>query len=273
MTIFDLHPGRNGSAAISELPNRARSEISHPTLDLLVYYQNSPIPEEIQSYAQYLTGLLKARLNDCSSSNSTSITFDDLIEEAEHSYDLVVFGEPCQSLAERLLSGSADCRAAARIPTSVLIARCPRWPLRKILFVTRGQMLDNLAVSWVISLAQPSRATVTVLALQPPMSAMDTQALYGRGLSDWLETDTPLGGQLRRIVARLVDWELTGMLRFRHGLSGWQIKSEMAEGDYDLIIVAADPTNWWLRRLLGELVNPLLNWVDRPVLVAKPAPV
>lgn len=266
----NLYLDRNGSAVILEPPTQVWPEASHPILDLLVYYQNSPIPEEVQTYAQYLTDLLKGRLSDYSTGNRTGITFDDLVEEARHNHDLVIFGEPCQSLIERLLSGPADCRAAVRIPTSVLIARCPRWPLKKILFVTRGQTLDDLAVNWVIYLAQPSRATVAVLALQPPISATDTQALYGRGLSDWLETDTPLGRQLRRIAARLVSWELTGTLRFRHGLSGWQIKAEVTEGDYDLIIVAADPTNWWLRRLLGELVSPLLNWVDRPVLVVKP---
>jgi hypothetical protein len=33
--------------------------------------------------------------------------------------------------------------------------------------------------------------------------------------------------------------------------------------------MAADASDWWLRRLLGEVVNPLLHWADRPVLIAK----
>ena len=38
----------------------------------------------------------------------------------------------------------------------------------------------------------------------------------------------------------------------------------------DLIVIAADPGDWWMRRLLRELIKPLLRWIDRPVLVTKP---
>lgn len=237
---------------------------------LLVYHHVSPIAEEVKNYGLYLSDLLNGQFIESGRTGDQEMTFDELVEQATQDYDLVIFGEPCQSLIGRLLTGSMGCKAVERLPASVLIARCPRWPLKRLLLVTRGQGLDNVAVDWVIRLAQASGGAVTVLAVQPPLSGADSQALTGGGLSDWLTTDTPLGQQLRRIAQQLVTWEIQGKLRFRQGLPEWQIKAEVAEGEPDLIILAADPDDWWLRRILGRLVGPLLDWADRPVLIAKP---
>jgi hypothetical protein len=43
----------------------------------------------------------------------------------------------------------------------------------------------------------------------------------------------------------------------------------MIEGNNDLIVIATEPTNRLRRWMVGELVNPLLSWADRPVLIAK----
>lgn len=240
-------------------------------LRLLLYHHHSPNPAEIEAYARYLEELLQAQVTDCRPANNTDVTFDDLVEQARQNYNLVIFGEPGQSLIGRLVGGSAGCKAAEQLPASVLIARSPRWPLRKILLVTRGQGYDNVAVDWIIRLAQPSEAIVTVLAVQPPMSGADSRALAGGGLSDWLATDTPLGEQLSRITRQLVNWEIEGKLHFRQGLPDWQVKTEIDEGNYDLVVLAADPEDWWIRRVVGRLVGPLLGWIDRPVLIAKSA--
>ena len=241
---------------------------SLPTPNLLVSHHGSPIAAAVQAYAEYVADLLGSRLRTCPEPGKPGSV--DLFKMTEPHQDLVIFGAPCQSLIRRLLLGSADVQAAMQLPTSVVIARCPRWPLKRVLLVTRGQDLDEVSVRWVIQLASPSRAVVTVLAVQPALSAPDSQALYGQGLASWLETDTPLGRQLRRVSKQVSNWEVEGKLHFRPGLPGWQIKCEVVESDPDLVIIAADPLNWWLRRLMGELVNPLLHWIDRPVLVAKP---
>ena len=245
------------------------AEPSH-SLRFLVSQGDSPVAAEIQAYARYLGQLLNAQLTDCRGADRAETTFDDLIEGAKHNVNLVIFGEPCQSLLGKLVTGSIGCKAAEQMPTSILITRYPRWPLRKILLITRGQGLDNVAVDWIIRLAQPSGAAVTVLAVQPPLSGPDSRAVAGGGMSDWLTTDTPLGQQLRRIAQQLVNWDIEGKLRFRQGPPDWQIKAEVNEGDYDLVVLAADPEDWWTRRILGRLIGPLLGWVDLPVLIAKP---
>lgn len=257
--------------AIDGLLTEIWPEETQHVLRLLVHHQASPIADEVQAYAQYLADLLDGHLIDLQTAAGTDATFDDLVEEIGNSHDLVIFGEPDQSPLERLLSGPADLRASEQMSTSVLIVRQPRWPLRRMLLVTRGYETDNVAVDWIIHLAQPSNAAVTVLAVLPDVPAMCNQAARMQcGLADWLATDTPLGQQLRRIVQRLVNWGAEGTLRFRQGSPEQQIWGEVTEGDYDLIVITADHPSWWLRRLLGELVTPLLRWANRPVLIAKP---
>jgi nucleotide-binding universal stress UspA family protein len=250
-------------------------ETQHVPLHMLVCHQASPIADEVKAYAQYLGDLLDGQLSYSPTETEGGINFDDLGEKASRGYDLVVFGEPDQPLVKRLFSGPAGCQATERLPTSVLIARQPRWPLKKILLVTRGYETDNIAVDWLVRLAQPSKTVATVLALVPASAAMYQHAVtyMPYGLADWLATDTPLGRQLRRITQQLVNWEVEGTLRFRQGSPSQQIQREVAEGNYDLITVAADSPDWWLRRLLGEVVNPLLHWADRPVLIARPTTV
>jgi nucleotide-binding universal stress UspA family protein len=104
------------------------------------------------------------------------------------------------------------------------------------------------------------------------MSPVYQQAIVDMpwGLSKWLATSSPLGQQLHRIAEQLENWDIEEHLRYRQGSPEQQIQSEVEEEDYDLIIIAADPSGWWLRRVLGEVVNPLLRSSERSVLVAKP---
>lgn len=257
-------------AAIDGLLAETWPEETHQALRLLIYHQASHIADEVQAYARYLSDMLNGNLSYFQTLARANDTFDNLTQ-AGCGYDLLIFGEPDPSLVERLSPGPAYLRVAKQVPTSVLIARRPRWPLRRMLLVIRDQEADDIAVDWTARLAQPSGAVVTILAIMPQVPAMCNQAArMQHGLAEWLATDTPLGRQMRRIARRLTNWETKGTLRFRQGPPEWQIQCEVSEGDYDLIVIAADPPGRWLRRLLGEVVNPLLRRVDRPVLIAKP---
>jgi len=255
--------------AIDELLAEIWPEESYHALHLLVYHQASPIADQVQAYAQCLADLLGGHLAEFQATTEEDATLDDLIKAA-HSYDLVVLGESDQTLIERLLTGAEDLKAAEQMPSSVLLARQPRQPLRHILLIIRGQETDDVAVDWAVRLAQPSQANITALAVVSHMPATcDHMTRMQHGLAQWLATDTTLGRQMRRIAQHLVKWETRGTLRFRQGPAETQIQREGLEGEHDLIVIAADPSPWWSRRLMGELVTPLLRWVDRPVLVAK----
>ncbi|GAB4540760.1 MAG: hypothetical protein Kow0063_30910 [Anaerolineae bacterium] len=237
---------------------------------LLAYRQASPIADRLQVYAERLGELLGSRPDDFQDATGEDASFDDLLNAA-HGYDLVIFGEPRPNLVERLFAGRTDLKAARLLPASVLIVRQPRWPLRRILVVTRGHTIDDVAVDWTTRLAQATNADVVVLAVMPgSASGWNHRTHTACGLADWLASETPLGQQLRLISQRLIDTETQSTLRFRQGPPERQIQCEVVEGDYDLIIVAADPSHWCLRRALGEIVTTLLDVTDTPVLVAKP---
>jgi len=237
---------------------------------VLIYHQASPIADQVQAYARHLSDMLGGTLADFQSAHEVDVAFDELIEAA-YGYDLIVMGEPDQSLIQRLLCGPAESKVTQELPCSVLIASRPHWPLRRILLIIRGQETGDGAVDWTVRLAQPSNANVTVLAMVPSTPGLcDQVARVQHGLGQWLATDTTLGRQMRRMAQHLVDWEAQGTLRFRQGSPESQIQREVVEGDYDLIIMTADPPGWWSRRLFGELVAPLLRCADQPVLIAKP---
>jgi nucleotide-binding universal stress UspA family protein len=237
---------------------------------LLLYQPAGPGGGQIQAYAGYVRDLLSGQLTDYHDAAHPGVPAEDLIEEAKHGYDLIILGEAHPSLLERLVSGPAGVKHARHMSASVLVARQPRWPLKQMLLVTRGCPADDVAVDWATCLARLSQAAVTVLAVVPYVPAAYRQA--GRlecGLADWLATDTILGRQLRQMARRLDHWGTAGMLRFRQGPPDRQIQHEVLEGDYDLIVVAADARGRWRRRLQGELVSALLRCTDRPILVAK----
>lgn len=256
--------------AIDELLAEIWPEAMCHALRLLAYHQASRLAEEVQDYAHYLCELLDGHLSDFQDVMPPEGSFDDLVQEAKRGYDLVIFGEPDQSPVERLLCGPAELKSSELMPCSVLTTRWPRWPLRRTLLILRGHETDDSAVEWIMRLAQPSNAAVTVLAVLPDVPAMCSHRAYRESnMAIWLASDTTLGRQLRQIAQRLRNWGTEGTLRFRQGAPEQQIQHEVGEGDYDLIVMAADHTSWWSRRLLGELVTPLLRGTDRPVLIAK----
>jgi nucleotide-binding universal stress UspA family protein len=224
--------------AIDELLAELWPEAMCHALRLLVYHQASRLALEVQDYAHYLCELLDGHLSDFQDVMPPEGSFGDFVQEAKRGYDLVIFGEPDQSAVERLLCGPAELKASELMPCSVLIT--------------------------------PNNAAVTVLAVVPDMPAMCSPGAYRQSnMAIWLASDTSLGRQLRQIAQRLRNWGTEGTLRFRQGAPEQQIQYEVVEGDYDLIVMAADDTSWWSRRLLGELVTPLLRGTDRPVLIAK----
>jgi nucleotide-binding universal stress UspA family protein len=121
----------------------------------------------------------------------------------------------------------------------------------------------------VAQLARPILAEIAVLAVQPYLAATNSQAMFGQGVETWLASDTPLGQQLRHILngSEIAPRQLH--LQFRGGSPERQMRQAVIEAQPDLIVIAAEAGDWCERRVLGQLVKPLLQQVDRPVLVAK----
>ncbi len=263
---------KRNPAAVDALLAEVWPEALRRSPRLLVCAHASPVAEKVSAYARALGRLLDAHVSSFSPIVGNDPNCDVLARAVERSrYDLVIWGESGQSFGQRLLSGPAYRKATKRVAASLLVARRPRWPLKRVLLVVQGEEMDRVAVDWAVRLAQPSGAAVTVLAVVPPVPAMyGGWARMQQGLETLLATDTALGRQMRRVARWLVEWEVEGTLRLRQGAPDRQIQCEVSEEDYDLIVLAARPHQWWRRWLLGDRAVSLLHWADRPVLIAKP---
>lgn len=245
-----------------------------PPLHLLAYAPSRLVGDELSDAARLMGELLGARVSFLRTEEDSGAALDavaDLV--SRQGYDLVMCGRSCQPLVDRLFLGPADSRAANRIPTSLLMVQRFKWPLRRILMVVGQDSVETneAALLWAERLARPSGASITALAVVPPLPAMwEGMASMRQGLAPLLTADTSLGRELRRIAERLAEPGIEGRLRLRQGPPDWQLRLEVATGDHDLIIVGADTKNRWLRWLSGGQVSALLRWADRPVLVAKP---
>jgi nucleotide-binding universal stress UspA family protein len=238
----------------------------------LVCAHASPQADEVAVFAQALGTLLNAHISYFRPIEETDDSCEALVDVVGMSdFDLVIWGEPRQSTAKRWLGRPIHQRAIAKIDASLLLVRRPRWPLRRILLVVRGEEADQVAAQWVVHLARPAGAAVTVLAIVPPVPAMyeGFQQMQHR-LDALLTTGTALGRQMRRVARSLVDWELEGTLRLRQGTPDVQICREIAEGNYDLVAVAPWPQHQVAHKVLGDRITSLLCWADQPVLIAKP---
>ncbi len=263
-------------AAIDALLAELWPEKPSPSLHLLVFPGSRPNVDEQSTYVRALAELLGARVSYYDPVGDASAALDAVAKVvALAGYDLIVSEEPGRSLIRRLLLGPVDQQTVDQIPTSLLLVRGFRWPLQRILLVIRQHSTETneAALEWATSLARPAQAAVTVLAVAPPAPALcSREEGMQQGLNALLSADTTLGREMHRVARHLVDRDVEATLRLRQGPPGWQLRLEVAAGDYDLIIVGADSSNRWLRWLMGGQVNPLLRWADRPVLIAKPTP-
>lgn len=220
----------------------------------------------VLSYGLELARLLRAEVEA-----RTVSDFAGLGPDAVAGCDLLILGEPRQSLAQRLWPALAVGRAVERWPGSLLLARRPRWPLRQILTILRGESGDDAAVAWTLRLAAAAGAGVTLLAVIPPLPGLYSEGSQVQAQLDvLLLANSTTGCCLRRQVRRLQQAGVMAQLGSRPGAPGRQIETEVRRSAPDLVVIAAESTGQFWRLWLGELVRPLLRWLDRPLLVARP---
>jgi len=233
---------------------------------LLVHARTDARLHAIRSYAEYIGDLLNAGIQYAPG----EVAFDTLVEKASNSCDLVIVGESSKSFCQQLFCSLADRTAADRLPVSVLIARRPRHPLRRLLLVLQGNTSDGEATEWTLRLAGSTGASVTALAVVPPPPAMYRGlARMDKGLAELLTTDTILGRQLRQVARRLANAQIEGTLRLRQGSPEWEIRREVLEGRFDLLVIAAAPQDRMQPWALGDLAILLMRTVNRSILVTK----
>jgi nucleotide-binding universal stress UspA family protein len=241
---------------------------SNPSLELLYCVPTRAFADQVEAYASNLADLLGAHISQFETSKTGHEAYRALTAEIEHiKADIVVLGEFEQSFLKELIEGPPENKLADQLPTLLLVVRQPRWPLKNILLIIRNDGIDETALDWAVWLARPSGAAVTILPLTIPVpTKYDQDPRLSFSIDTLLTSDSKLGKKLRSVAQRLVNSEIKGTLRLRQESPTWQIRFELLENDYDLVVIDCEPSNRLWHWILDELVNPLLSWTDRPVL-------
>ncbi|MBN1146305.1 MAG: universal stress protein [Anaerolineales bacterium] len=223
----------------------------------------------VQPYVEAMRRLLDAHLSWFETTQKDRNAYNALADRAKLlAADLVI----CLAYQRAWLGGrvtrSLDRSLIDTLPVSVLLPIMPRWPLKRILLAIQDHDFDEIAIVWAIRLAKASGAHVTILPVISPAPVVYSQ--MEAALPALLNSDCALGRKLRWAARRLVEWKIESTIHLRREIPGEQIRCEIVEGDHDLIVIPVEPRNLFDRWLLGELISPLLNWADRPILIAKP---
>jgi nucleotide-binding universal stress UspA family protein len=257
---------------IDSLISAVWSDQDCPVLQILVCGSPEQIAGEVADYAQKIGNLLGADIHQLDTATELEVLH---AEPERREHDLIIVETHDHPLLQRLLSTRAPdgstMRSKRAAPPAVLVAGRPRWPLGRILLIMWGEAVDEAAIDWMLRLARAARSTVTALAVVPQAPAMYGQGTrLAQGLPMLLTSNTAMGRRMRQTARHLVEWEIEGMLRLRQGPPDWQIRRELAEGNYDLIVLAVKPRSRWLRWLEGDSPTSLLHWTNRPTLLVTP---
>jgi len=226
--------------------------------------------ETDHTYAQEVSTLLEGELLPYDDALTPPQFFERVVKKPlDQPTDLLIFRSPDPPLIKRLLLEPAEQSYIQKIPTSLLVLRKQRWPIRHILLVFHDIKSDDTALSWCIRFAKQSHAVVTILPLIPSPPEIFPKMQSRHSIAELLARDYPLGSQLRYAAQQLTEWKIDGKLKIRNEPIDQQVRCEVAEEQYDLIIVGAETQTTISRWVLGQLVNPLLHWADRPLLISK----
>jgi nucleotide-binding universal stress UspA family protein len=144
---------------------------------------------------------------------------------------------------------------------AVLFACRPRWPLRRLLLIVRGDPVDDEALAWATRLARASGAAATALMVAPHMPANHALPAHD-DISSLLSANNATGHKMQQAVQRLASMQLDAALHLRQGAPETVIRKELASTPYDLAIagvaVRSADAQWRLRPLLHKLL-PEMN--------------
>jgi nucleotide-binding universal stress UspA family protein len=222
-------------------------------------------------YATDLGQLIKADVKHFKKTAVTKENIDSLNREiSRRGYELIVAGSEQQAKRYRNFFDVDGNKVARLLTTSVLLVRQPRWPIHQILLIPLFNENDDIAANWIIRLARPCGAFVTVLSIFPNIPvAYRVGSQMQLGLDSILASNTTSGIWLRNFSKRLDQWNISGEICIRQGEPGWLIQQEIERNDFDVVVISAEVGSRLTQWLFGGFVGSLLRWVDRPVLIAR----
>jgi nucleotide-binding universal stress UspA family protein len=179
--------------------------------------------------------------------------------------DLVIMNKAEPPSFWQVMAELKETQGANQTPASLLVVQEPVWPLTKLLLVIRCNETSDAALNWVIKIAKPTRLAVTLQIVTPFLPT----TYYDDYLRALMSTNTKRGNWYRSVRRQFEQYQIPSAVKIRQGEPDWQLKRELAENEYDLVVIAYKQTSvlkqWSLR---DELVCSLMDHAGCPVLVA-----
>lgn len=251
--------------AIQSAQDNEESGVTEKCWRIPVLFTQTGSTAAVRAYCESVSTLLHGQMVDLSKADGG---FRRRFNRVAREHDLVLVAMPERSILERFLFDWTERRPVCHPTTTVLVVQSPRWPIRKILLVLRVQPQEAFAVDWAGRMSRLCGADLTIQPLIP-----EQPLVYGPGSPLHVGIDTLLmpgthcGEQLRSFLDQLQVWQVQGTLRVRQGDLLWQVRTETEAGEYDLVIIGAEPHSRLRRWFAIEFVGPLVSMVNRPVLV------
>jgi nucleotide-binding universal stress UspA family protein len=208
-----------------------------------------PAADALWNYASALGEQLGAALERVCPDPITGFSAD------ERQADLVVMSQ-----GERLVKGRGS---GGPLAASLLVVDRPTWPPHRLLLVVRCNESGGAALDWIVSIARCGGLPVTLLIITPFLPV----AYYDDCIRSLTSPHSEIGGWLCRASEQLERWQIPAAVRVRRGEPEWQLKQELAGGEYDLVVIGCGGTP--RRKRWDKLTGLLLGCAHCPVLIVR----
>ena len=226
--------------------------------------------EEYITYARYVSNLLGTPLSVKQPQSRREEIDPSWIKCVTGNSELVIAQSPMVSRGQRLRIGDPGNWLAQKSTSTILLARKPRWPFRRLLLILRNERSDAGAATWALRLACESDAFITILPIVPSLpNFLQISDNSQKILTNLLNSTVPLAEMLRKLLAQLEESQVRHEIQLQRGLPDWQVAQALNAGEHELLITGDEEGVWLSRWVRGEFIAPLLRWLDCPILICK----
>jgi hypothetical protein len=242
-------PVRGSAEAILSAIGRLHPNEVIPEQKILAWSADPGVAAAVTSLANTFSKLPGKALTVLS---SNSLHLNTVLASARTGqYNLAVINPPKGYPLIELLKSSA---------TPLVLVRSNYYPLRRSLIVLRGYSSDDQVLDWIVPLASQPGGTVCVM----PLTEAPT-----RSLADLLRANGLAKQHVEGCVRRLEAKGIQPSLKFRQGHPVSQVADELEQGEYDLLVIAAEGQGDFVARVLTEIEQRGVH-KERPVFILKP---
>lgn len=192
-------------------------------------------------------------------------------QEAKQNESMVVLGPLGRPQIQRWVAGRSIRYFIEDIEKPLLYVQEVRLPVKRILISVGGLGYEVNAEHIAIQIAVKCQADVTLLHVVPPIDLdYPTAQAMSKNWQHLLETDTPVGRNMRTALENAQTAGLTAEVKVKHGNVIEEILAEVNDGNYDLLCMGSSYSVNSLRQMYSANVTAeIMERAHCPVMTAR----